>query len=100
MSVRKKGENEIGKWGRYSIPALLGKWAFDSKLETLYRVVNIGETVNVTRQDPTPFGWGVAPIGDFTGKLYMITSSSINGVPSPDKNGNIWSNPILIAVIK
>lgn len=99
MSVRKKGEDEIGKWGRYSSPALLGKWAFDSKLETLYRVVESG-TATVVRRDPTPSGWGVAPTGDFTGKLYMITSSSINGVPTTDKDGNIWSNPILLAVVK
>ncbi len=98
MSVRKKGVEEIGKWGRYSLPALLGKWAFDSKLETLYQVFQTNE-VTLNRKETSPSGWGAAPTEDFTGRLYMITASSVNGQLLADNDGNIWSNPILLAII-
>lgn len=98
MSVRKKGINETGKWGKFSLPALLGKWAFDSKLETLYKVVTEG-TVTINRKEQTPSGWGLAPSEDFTGRLYMVTASSVNGQLQADMEGNVWSNPILLAII-
>lgn len=96
MSTRKRIQ---GVWEKYSTPALLGKWSFDSKLEIKYQITD-GEIPNVNRTSQNPENWGIAPNGDFTGKLWMITATTINDQFVINKDGNIWSEPILMAIVQ
>lgn len=96
ISTRKRVN---GIWEIYSTPALLGKWSFDSKLEIKYQITS-GDIPTVDKTSPAPSGWGNSPEGDFTGKLWMITSTTVNEQPVINKDGNIWSDPILMAIVK
>ena len=96
ISTRKRVN---GIWEMYSTPALLGKWSFDSKLEIKYQVTS-GDVPTVDKTSPSPSGWGNSPEDDFVGKLWMITSTIVNEQPVINKDGNIWSNPILMAIVK
>lgn len=96
MSTRKRKQ---GVWEKYSTPALLGKWSFDSKLEMKYQITT-GEIPTINRTSQSPENWGNAPTGDFTGKLWMITATTINDQFVINKDGNIWSEPVLMAIVQ
>lgn len=87
-----------GLWKRYSEPAQYGRWAFDSKLEVRYAVGD-SVTVNSTSDDPGD-SWTADPPSEFTGKLWMVTATSVNGVLNEDDDNIKWHGPILMAVIK
>lgn len=98
MSTRKKSK---GKWGRFSNPAQIGRWAFDSRLEVRYQVISdqaSQPTIDATQENPE--GWLSVPPQIFSGKMYMITASSVNGVLNKDSEGNIWAGPILMAIVE
>lgn len=97
MSTRKRVE---GLWKRYSEPAQFGKWAFDSQLELRYTVTT-SETPSVNRTEDNPGEqWTITSPNDFTGKLWMITATSVNGVLNKDDNDNKWFGPHLISKIQ
>lgn len=97
MSTRKKVN---GKWQRFSEPAQYGRWAFDSQLELRYTVTT-GDipAVNTTNTDPGSI-WSTSGPTDFTGKLWMITATSVNNVLNTTDDGTIWHGPNLLSIIK
>ena len=98
ISTRKRVD---GKWQRFSDPAQFGRWAFDSQLELRYRVITDGSTpqFNATSDDPGS-EWTKQSPTDFTGKLWMITATSVNGVINADSEGIRWKGPNLMAIIQ
>lgn len=98
MATRKRVE---GLWGRYSEPAQYGRWAFDSQLELRYAITTDGSTprLNNTSDDPGS-AWSLSTPDDFTGKLWMITATSVNGVLNSDENNVRWYGPHLMSIIK
>ena len=97
ISTRKKIN---AKWQRFSEPAQFGRWAFDSQLEMRY-TVTAGDipTVNSTSTDPGSI-WSVDGPTDFTGKLWMITATSVNNVLNAADDGTIWRGPNLLSIIQ
>jgi hypothetical protein len=97
MSTRKRVE---GKWTKFSDPAQFGRWAFDSKLEMRYQVTD-SDVPNVDNKSDNPGdGWTTESITDFTGKLWMITATSVNGVINSDDDQTRWQGPYLIGYVK
>ena len=97
ISTRKRVE---GKWEKFSDPAQFGRWAFDSQLELRYQVTQ-GEVPNVSNKDTNPGeNWLLNAPTEFTGKLWMITATSVNGVINSDSNGIKWRGPNLLANIQ
>ena len=97
ISTRKRVE---GAWQKFSEPAQFGRWAFDSQLELRYTVTS-GNTpaVNATNDDPGSI-WSSTTPDSFTGKLWMITATSVNGVLNSDESNIRWHGPHLISIIQ
>lgn len=97
ISTRKKVN---AKWQRFSEPAQFGRWAFDSQLEMRYTVTS-GDipSVNSTNTDPGSI-WSIDGPTDFTGKLWMITATSVNNVLNASDDGTIWRGPNLLSIIQ
>lgn len=97
ISTRKKVN---AKWQRFSEPAQFGRWAFDSQLELRYTVTdNDVPPVNATNTDPGSI-WSLEGPTDFTGKLWMITATSVNNVLNAAEDGVIWRGPNLLSIIQ
>lgn len=94
MATRKKVN---GEWERYSSPAQYGKWPLNSVLETRYQVSESQPDFNAKSEDPGS-AWK-STITEGSGKIWMITASSVNEVLNKDKNDIIWKGPILIGVL-
>lgn len=89
-----------GKWGRFSEPAQYGRWAFDSLFEVRYAVTD-GATPSVNFASENPgSNWSSTSPTSFTGKLWIITATSVNGVLNSDESGNIWKGPNLISIVQ
>ena len=87
ISTRKRVE---GLWKRYSEPAQYGRWAFDSQLELRYTITSGDKpAVNTTSDDPGS-QWSSDTPDSFTGKMWMITATSVNGVLNSDENNVRW----------
>lgn len=101
ISTRKRID---GLWERFSTPALLGRWAFDSKLELRYLHTDSDvskENVSFNKSSINPGQDWNSTSPDFEqGKLWMITATSVNGVLNKDEQGIIWNGPHLLAYIK
>ena len=99
MAVRKRIE---GKWDRYSDPpAQFGRWAFDSQLELRYAYTTDGSVPEFIANADNPGGiWSTSAPTDFTGKLWMITATSVNGVINADSEGIRWRGPNLMSIIQ
>lgn len=96
MATRKRVE---GKWEKFSDPAQFGRWAFDSQLEMRYQVTQ-NEVPEVSNRDDNPgIEWLLNAPTEFTGKLWMITATSVNGVINSDTEGIKWRGPNLLAMI-
>lgn len=96
IAVRKRIN---GLWGRFSNPAQYGRWAFDSQLEIRYQVSDTKPEVSSTFGDPGKEWLSEAP-AEFTGKLWMITATSVNGVINEDPETKIkWRGPTLMAIV-
>lgn len=97
ISTRKRVE---GLWKRYSEPAQYGRWAFDSQLELRYTITSGDKpAVNATSDDPGS-QWSIDTPDNFTGKMWMITATSVNGVLNSDENKVRWHGPHLISIIQ
>ena len=97
MSTRKRIE---GKWEKFSDPAQFGRWAFDSQLELRYQVTQ-GAVPDVSNKEDNPGeAWLNNAPTEFTGKLWMITATSVNGVINSDAEGVKWRGPNLLAIIQ
>lgn len=97
ISTRKRID---GKWKRFSEPAQYGRWAFDSQLELRYAITSGAKpTVNSTSDDPGSI-WLKDTPDDFTGKLWMITATSVNGVLNVGEDNVRWHGPHLISIIQ
>ena len=97
ISTRKRVE---GLWKRYSEPAQYGRWAFDSQLELRYTITSGDKpAVNTTSDDPGS-QWSSDTPDSFTGKMWMITATSVNGVLNSDKNNVRWHGPHLMSIIQ
>ena len=97
MSTRKRVE---GLWKRYSEPAQYGRWAFDSQLELRYTITSGDKpAVNTTSDDPGS-QWSSDIPDSFTGKMWMITATSVNGVLNSDENNVRWHGPHLMSIIQ
>lgn len=95
MSVRKRVD---GLWEKYSEPALFGNWAYDSVLEMRYQVSDTKPEVLATEDIPGT-GWLEEAPEEFTGKLWMITATSVNGIINVGDDGIKWRGPTLMAVV-
>lgn len=97
ISTRKRVE---GLWKRYSEPAQYGRWAFDSQLELRYTITSGDKpAVNTTSDDPGS-QWSNDTPDSFTGKMWMITATSVNGVLNSDDNNVRWHGPHLMSIIQ
>ena len=97
ISTRKRVE---GLWKRYSEPAQYGRWAFDSQLELRYTITSGDKpAVNTTSDDPGS-QWSSDTPDNFTGKMWMITATSVNGVLNSDENNVRWHGPHLMSIIQ
>lgn len=97
ISTRKRVE---GLWKRYSEPAQYGRWAFDSQLELRYTITSGDKpAVNTTSDDPGS-QWSSDTPDSFTGKMWMITATSVNGVLNIDENNVRWHGPHLMSIIQ
>lgn len=97
ISTRKRVE---GLWKRYSEPAQYGRWAFDSQLELRYTITSGDKpAVNTTSDDPGS-QWSSDTPDSFTGKMWMITATSVNGVLNSDENNVRWNGPHLMSIIQ
>lgn len=97
ISTRKRVE---GLWKRYSEPAQYGRWAFDSQLELRYTITSGDKpAVNTTSADPGS-QWSSDTPDSFTGKMWMITATSVNGVLNSDENNVRWHGPHLMSIIQ
>ena len=97
ISTRKRVE---GLWKRYSEPAQYGRWAFDSQLELRYTITSGDKpAVNTTSDDPGS-QWSSDTPDSFTGKMWMITATSVNGVLNIDENNVRWYGPHLMSIIQ
>lgn len=97
ISTRKRVE---GLWKRYSEPAQYGRWAFDSQLELRYTITSGDKpAVNTTSNDPGS-QWSSDTPDSFTGKMWMITATSVNGVLNSDENNVRWHGPRLMSIIQ
>lgn len=98
MSTRKRVE---GLWQRYSEPAQFGRWAFDSQVEIRYAITSNATppTLNATSDDPGS-NWEQSTPSSFTGWLWMITATSVNGVLNKDDNDIRWKGPNLLSIIQ
>lgn len=97
ISTRKRVE---GLWKRYSEPAQYSRWAFDSQLELRYTITSGDKpAVNTTSDDPGS-QWSSDTPDSFTGKMWMITATSVNGVLNSDENNVRWHGPHLMSIIQ
>lgn len=98
MSTRKRVE---GLWQRFSEPAQFGRWAFDSQVEIRYAVTSNSTppALNATSDDPGD-NWEQNTPSNFTGWLWMITATSVNGVLNKDDNDVRWRGPNLLSIIQ
>lgn len=97
IATRKRVE---GLWKRYSEPAQYGRWAFDSQLELRYAITSGDKpAVNTTSDDPGS-QWSSDTPDSFTGKMWMITATSVNGVLNSDENNVRWHGPHLMSIIQ
>ena len=98
ISTRKRVK---GKWEKFSDPAQFGRWAFDSQLELRYKVTEDGSVPEfVATSDDPGSEWQVQSPTEFTGKLWMITATSVNGVINADSEGIRWKGPNLMSIIQ
>lgn len=95
LSTRKKVD---GKWERFTNPALFGKWTFDSYIEIRYQIADTKPTVSEKTTNPGD-NWITSTPDDFTGKLWIITGTSVNGELIADKDGVVWKGPNLISIV-
>lgn len=97
MAVRSRSN---GVWGLFKV-ALYSKWSYDSKLVTKFTVTSPSERPQLTRTDVNPgIQWVDTNTQEFTGYLWMISASQSNNNYILDNNGNIWSEPQLISIVK
>lgn len=86
-----------GLWGPFSVPVLYGRWAYDSQLEIRYKVTNTVEAPEINKTVTNPDGWLTEITGEYSGYLWIITASSVNGYLNIDASGDIWRGPNLIS---
>ena len=97
MAVRQRVN---GTWGLFKV-ALYSKWAYDSRLVTKFTVTSPSESPQLTRTEANPGNqWVDTNTQEFTGYLWMISASQSNNNYILDNNGNIWSEPQLISIVK
>ena len=97
MAVRQRVN---GTWGLFKV-ALYSKWSYDSKLVTKFTVTSPSESPQLTRTEANPGNqWVDTNTQEFTGYLWMISASQSNNNYILDNNGNIWSEPQLISIVK
>ena len=97
MAVRQRVN---GTWSLFKV-ALYSKWSYDSKLVTKFTVTSTFESPQLTRTDANPGNeWVDTNTQEFTGYLWMISASQSNNNYILDNNGNIWSEPQLISIVK
>ena len=97
MAVRQRVN---GTWGLFKV-ALYSKWSYDSRLVTKFRVTSTFESPQLTRTNTNPGNqWVDTNTQEFTGYLWMISASQSNNNYILDSNGNIWSEPQLISIVK
>lgn len=97
MAVRQRVN---GTWGLFKV-ALYSKWAYDSRLVTKFTVTSPSERPQLTRTDVNPgIQWVDTNTQEFTGYLWMISASQSNNNYILDNNGNIWSEPQLISIVR
>ena len=97
MAVRQRVN---GTWGLFKV-ALYSKWSYDSKLVTKFTVTSTSERPQLTRTNANPgIDWVDTNTQEFTGYLWMISASQSNNNYILDNNGNIWSEPQLISIVK
>lgn len=101
MSTRKRID---GMWDKFSTPALLGRWAFDSKIELRYATTDINVTkdeLDFNNKSTNPGTiWSPETPDAHIGKLWMITATSVNSVLNKNSDDIIWSGPHLLSIIQ
>ena len=100
MAVRNKKQ---GKWEKFEGPYQYGRWAFDSTFAFKYCITDDIQQPFVERTQSNPnileTTWLDSITEDFEGYLWMISATKVNGVLQTS-DGNIWSEPTLLSIVK
>lgn len=91
-----------GKWGLYSTPVRIAKWTFDSIIKLKYKTTGLNETPEFDATDKTLDSWDdfINISDDFVGKVWMVSATFVNGAAVKNTDGDFWSGPNLISIIK
>lgn len=96
MSTRIKKD---GEWGKFSIPAQYGRWAYDSNVIFKYQVTPTNAVPELDKQSENPGDkWVDSNTDIFTGFLWMISATSVNS-QLQEYNDVIWNGPNLMSVV-
>ena len=97
MSTRKRID---GEWTKFSTPAQYGRWAYDSTIVMKYFSQTSSDIPSVVKTDEDPGShWRDSNTQEFTGFLWMITATAVDGKLQAYKN-IIWSDPVLLSIVK
>lgn len=92
-----------GIWEKYSNPVRIAKWTFDSIIKLKYKTTGLNdETPLVGNSDELDSTWqdSVNVQNDFTGKIWMVSATFVNGAIVKNTDNTYWSGPNLISIIK
>lgn len=96
MSTRTKKD---GKWGKFSVPAQYGRWAYDSNIVFKYQVTNTNDIPELDKAGENPGDLWVDSNNEmFTGFLWMINATAVNG-QLQEYNDVIWNGPNLMSIV-
>ena len=92
-----------GKWGIYSDPVRIAKWTFDSIIKLKYKTTGLNDDApSLTNNEDLDTTWqdSVNIDNDFTGKIWMVSATFVNGAIVKNTDETYWSGPNLISIIK
>lgn len=96
MSQRVKKD---GEWGKFSVPAQYGRWAYDSNIVFRYQITDTDEIPALNKSDEEPGElWVSRNTEAFVGFMWMINATEVNG-QLQSYNDVIWNGPNLISVV-
>lgn len=88
-----------GEWGKYSIPAQYGRWAYDSNVVFRYQVTSNNQIPAVEKAEENPGElWLKTNTDTFKGFLWVINATEVNG-QLQEYNNVVWNGPNLISIV-
>ena len=89
-----------GTWGRFSTAIQYGRWAFDSSIAMKFKITEDITAPEFDDKAENPGeGWVDKVDFDFTGYLWMISATEVDG-RLQQYSGVIWKGPTLLSIVK